>query len=142
MGRFVCGVMNLRGSPCLTSVSKAGDRCEQHVGVIDIPLQDTISTLAQAIQTLRGKQGETWFREALCRTLPPDQRKLFHGHSNDPAKQAHIEQQAKSICAKCDSQKACLQYALQTMQEHGIWGGATEGERRQLRNKRRSQKAS
>jgi len=40
---------------------------------------------------------------------------------------------AKTLCGECPVKNACLQYALETKQEHGIWGGTTEEERRRLR---------
>lgn len=40
---------------------------------------------------------------------------------------------AKAVCQDCQVQDACLQFALETNQEAGIWGGATEDERRRLR---------
>lgn len=41
--------------------------------------------------------------------------------------------QAKAICQGCPVREQCLQYALRTGQDHGIWGGLTAGERRGLR---------
>nr|WP_200946672.1 WhiB family transcriptional regulator [Janibacter sp. Soil728] len=43
------------------------------------------------------------------------------------------EQRAKAICAGCRVVKECLAYALRTGQDHGIWGGLTSQERRDLR---------
>jgi WhiB family transcriptional regulator, redox-sensing transcriptional regulator len=40
---------------------------------------------------------------------------------------------AKTICAGCTVRAQCLDYALDTNQEPGIWGGLTEDERRTLR---------
>jgi WhiB family redox-sensing transcriptional regulator len=37
------------------------------------------------------------------------------------------------VCHNCDAQKACLEFALATNQESGVWGGTTEDERRKLR---------
>lgn len=42
---------------------------------------------------------------------------------------------AKAICAQCQVQEDCLQYALVTNQEAGIWGGYAEDERRRLRKR-------
>jgi WhiB family redox-sensing transcriptional regulator len=42
---------------------------------------------------------------------------------------------AKMICAACPVQEDCLQYALQTNQESGVWGGYAEDERRRLRKR-------
>lgn len=42
---------------------------------------------------------------------------------------------AKQICAICTVSEECLQYALETNQEAGIWGGHAEDERRRLRKR-------
>ncbi len=40
---------------------------------------------------------------------------------------------AKAVCRGCPVRAECLRYAMQTAQDHGIWGGTTEEERRQAR---------
>lgn len=47
-------------------------------------------------------------------------------------------EQAKAICAGCQVQRACLDFALSTGQIHGVWGGTTEEERQRLRRSHRS----
>jgi WhiB family redox-sensing transcriptional regulator len=42
------------------------------------------------------------------------------------------EAKAKTICATCSVQPACLDYALSIREPHGIWGGLNEHERREL----------
>lgn len=42
---------------------------------------------------------------------------------------------AKAVCAACPVTEDCLQYAFETNQVSGIWGGTTEDERRSLRRK-------
>jgi WhiB family redox-sensing transcriptional regulator len=46
---------------------------------------------------------------------------------------------AKAVCASCDVQGSCLEYALSCREKFGIWGGATEAERVSML--RRSQRA-
>lgn len=41
------------------------------------------------------------------------------------------EQRAKEICGGCSVQQECLDYALSIREQHGIWGGSTESERRE-----------
>ena len=43
--------------------------------------------------------------------------------------------EAKDICSDCLVTEDCLQYALQTNQEAGVWGGYAEDERRRLRKR-------
>ena len=46
---------------------------------------------------------------------------------------------AKEVCAQCGVQGTCLEYALSTREKVGVWGGATERERRRIvRQRRRS----
>jgi WhiB family redox-sensing transcriptional regulator len=46
---------------------------------------------------------------------------------------------AKEVCAVCGVREACLEYALAYREKDGIWGGATERERRRIiRQRRRS----
>ncbi|MFM8302673.1 MAG: WhiB family transcriptional regulator [Actinomycetota bacterium] len=40
---------------------------------------------------------------------------------------------ARRICTACHVSRECLEFALATNQEAGIWGGTTEEERRKLR---------
>lgn len=72
---------------------------------------------------------EDWREEASCRHTDPDL--FFPIGSTGPA----LEQiaSAKAVCAECPVQVACLEFALATNQESGIWGGASEEERRKLR---------
>jgi len=42
---------------------------------------------------------------------------------------------AKEICTTCDVRSQCLDYALRTDQDFGIWGGFDEDERRRLRQR-------
>ena len=46
--------------------------------------------------------------------------------------EAQIET-ARRICRACQVSDECLEFALATNQEAGIWGGTTEEERRKLR---------
>ena len=40
---------------------------------------------------------------------------------------------AKAVCRECLAREECLEYALATNQDSGIWGGTSEEERRKLR---------
>ena len=43
---------------------------------------------------------------------------------------------AKAICAACPVREACLEFALVTRQDDGVWGGLDETERRRVRRRR------
>ena len=54
----------------------------------------------------------------------------------DDDEQAEI---AKQGCEECNVKSTCLEYALSQREKIGVWGGATERERRRiLRQRRRS----
>lgn len=46
------------------------------------------------------------------------------------------EAEAKQICARCEVRSDCLEYALRVRENHGIWGGLNEMERRVLLRRR------
>ena len=74
-------------------------------------------------------ESDEWRRTAACRDTDPDL--FFPVGTTGPA----IEQiaNAKAVCRQCESQTACLEYAIATNQDSGIWGGTSEEERRQMR---------
>jgi WhiB family redox-sensing transcriptional regulator len=44
---------------------------------------------------------------------------------------------AQRICAECPVSEPCLEYALEHHIDHGVWGGASERERRRILRRRR-----
>jgi WhiB family redox-sensing transcriptional regulator len=44
---------------------------------------------------------------------------------------------AKMVCHGCDVRISCLEHALASREKVGVWGGATERERRRLIRQRR-----
>jgi WhiB family redox-sensing transcriptional regulator len=72
---------------------------------------------------------DDWRDFAACRDTNPDL--FFPVGTTGPA----IEQieQAKAVCHECPVQTACLEFALLTNQDSGVWGGTSEEERRKLR---------
>jgi WhiB family transcriptional regulator, redox-sensing transcriptional regulator len=72
---------------------------------------------------------DDWRENSACRDTDPDL--FFPVGTTGPA----IEQieTAKTVCRACDVRSKCLEYALVTNQDSGIWGGTSEEERRALR---------
>ena len=70
-----------------------------------------------------------WRGQARCLGSDPD---LFFplGGTGAPLAQAEA---AKLVCGECDVRMRCLQFALETNQGTGVWGGTDEEERRALR---------
>ena len=72
---------------------------------------------------------DDWRERALCRDTEPD---LFFPVGSTGTALEQIEA-AKTVCSGCDVRALCLEFALATNQESGVWGGTSEEERRKLR---------
>ena len=73
-----------------------------------------------------------WASRGACRDHDPD---LFFPIGAAGRGLCQIAE-AKAVCAYCPVRADCLGYALATGQDAGVWGGATEDERRQIRSAR------
>ena len=73
-----------------------------------------------------------WRHRALCRDEDPE---LFFPIGTTGPALLQVEQ-AKAVCRRCPAARDCLDWALATGQDSGVWGGLSEDERRAL--KRRS----
>ena len=73
-----------------------------------------------------------WRHEALCRDTDPA---LFFPVGTTGNALVQIDH-AKNTCGECTVAQDCLDFALDTNQDSGIWGGLTEEERRVIRRKR------
>lgn len=71
----------------------------------------------------------SWRVNAACRDTDPNL--FFPVGTTGPA----VEQirSAKEVCCGCLARDACLEFAIVTNQDTGIWGGTAEDERRLLR---------
>jgi len=76
---------------------------------------------------------DTWRKDAACRNSDPNL--FFPVGDTGPA--IELIANAKAICVNCAAQTACLEYALATRQDYGIWGGTTEEERKSIISKKR-----
>jgi WhiB family redox-sensing transcriptional regulator len=76
-----------------------------------------------------------WRHEAACLDEDPE---LFWPIGNTGPSILQIEE-AKEVCRRCDVVETCLRWALDTGQDHGVWGALSEDERRTL--KRRESRA-
>ena len=72
-----------------------------------------------------------WQVHAACRGLGDEY--FFPADTNERGryKQAR-ERAAKSVCATCPVVEECLRWALAVGEMHGVWGGLTAPERRQM----------
>ena len=69
-----------------------------------------------------------WMLRAKCRGVTPTE--FF------PSDGVGVEF-AQRICGNCPVRDECLEYALKFRIEHGVWGGASERERRRILRRRR-----
>lgn len=73
-----------------------------------------------------------WMSCGKCRELDPG----FFFPSDGVGVQA-----AQRICSECPVREPCLEYALANRIDHGVWGGASERERRRMLRRRRLERA-
>ena len=97
---------------------------------VDRPLGGVVSLTIPRTIPLHA-QDDNWRDVAACRDTDPDL--FFPVGTTGPA----IEQidSAKAVCDTCPSKQPCLEYALSTNQDSGVWRGTSEEERRKLRRK-------
>lgn len=67
---------------------------------------------------------EDWHSQAVCSQTDPE---AFYPEKGGSTKEA------KRICRGCPVQKQCLQWALDTDERFGVWGGLSDRERRRLK---------
>jgi WhiB family transcriptional regulator, redox-sensing transcriptional regulator len=70
----------------------------------------------------------SWQNRAACRGVDTN---IFFPATDEEAEPAKI------VCAACPVREACLEHALADREREGIWGGATERERRRIIRQRR-----
>jgi WhiB family redox-sensing transcriptional regulator len=71
----------------------------------------------------------TWRQYAACRDEEPD---LFFPIGNTGIALLQIEE-ATAVCRRCPVMDSCRQWALETGQDFGVWGGMSEDERRDIK---------
>ena len=78
------------------------------------------------------ESADIWRDNALCRDTDPD---LFFPVGSTGNALTSIDH-AKRVCGDCNVMQDCLDFALETNQDSGIWGGLSEEERRTIRRRR------
>src|SRR5437870_2644587 len=92
-----------------------------HTGLVDAFGRPALEEVIQGVNL-------SWRSSASCRGLDPA---IFVPASEEDAAEA------KASCAGCLVRQACLEYALVSRERDGVWGGATEKERRRILRHRR-----
>jgi WhiB family redox-sensing transcriptional regulator len=77
--------------------------------------------LLRAIQDRH--EDQTWRVRGVCRSVDPE---VFFPAPNEAS------DTAIALCRTCDVQGACLAWALEAGDCHGVWGGTTARERRAM----------
>jgi WhiB family redox-sensing transcriptional regulator len=72
-----------------------------------------------------------WRHDALCREEDPE---LFFPIGNTGPALLQIDE-AKQVCQRCPVTASCLQWALESGQDAGVWGGLSEDERRAVKRR-------
>lgn len=87
----------------------------------------TSSTTAPRTSTSMTLVGDSteWQEQARCRSTDPE---IFH-----PSGRGSSSSPAKRICKGCPVIEACLQYALDNDERHGVWGGLDQRQRKALK---------
>ncbi|SDD18520.1 WhiB family transcriptional regulator [Streptomyces prasinopilosus] len=80
---------------------------------------------------------DDWRTRAACRDEDPDL--FFPIGTSGPA--LFQTEQAKTVCRRCPVQRQCLDWALETGQSLGVWGGTSETERRALKRRLKARRA-
>ena len=71
---------------------------------------------------------QQWRSKAACQGLDPE---IFYPLDDEDG------DEAKAVCDGCPVREACLEHALGYREKEGVWGGASERERRRIIRQRR-----
>lgn len=88
----------------------------------------TVEPTTEGTTSGAGSIGFTWMLKARCRGAEPTE--FFPSDGTGVISAQHI-------CDGCQVCTECLEYALEHQIEHGVWGGASERERRRILRRRR-----
>src|SRR5258708_220835 len=87
-------------------------------------LSEVIVPLAHVIVRPEDVDDQGWQDRALCAQTDPEAFFPEKGGST---------REAKRVCRSCEVRAECLDYALESDERFGIWGGMSERERRRLK---------
>lgn len=107
------------------SVSTAKNR---YARLLDTYLPDLPEALC------RDQDPEKWFGPHVCDQDCDGPDGCMAGKS-EQGRFARIKA-AKAVCEECPVREQCLDWAVETNQEFGVWGGKTERERAVIRRER------
>jgi WhiB family transcriptional regulator, redox-sensing transcriptional regulator len=73
----------------------------------------------------------TWRNRAACLDENPE---LFFPIGNTGPALVQIEE-AKGVCGRCEVVETCREWAMESGQDDGVWGGLCEDERRSMKRR-------
>lgn len=88
---------------------------------------------AEPRTTDRAQHRAQWRSLSACRDVDPE---MFFPAPRSLTMFVQLAR-AKAICGSCPVTEECLRYALSTGQNHGVWGGTSEEERRTMGRRQR-----
>lgn len=77
-------------------------------------------------------RGTDWRHFSACQDTDPE----LHFPIGNTGPALIQAEQAKAVCRRCPVKTDCLNFALDSGQDAGVWGGKTEEERRAMRHHR------
>lgn len=86
-------------------------------------------TTTRTHDTARRMVGD-WMADALCAQTDPE---AFHPEKG----QVQDTRAARAVCLNCPVREQCLEFALASGDEFGVYGGLTPHERRQEKRRRK-----
>ncbi|MGW4559473.1 WhiB family transcriptional regulator [Streptomyces sp. NPDC004365] len=87
-------------------------------------VSDLFCAAATAVHGVQGCAVLTWHEKAACRDCDTD---LFFPISMQGAGRRQADE-AKAVCSMCSVREQCADWAVDTAQQYGIWGGMDEAE--------------
>ncbi|AWH90954.1 WhiB family transcriptional regulator [Dietzia lutea] len=77
----------------------------------------------------------SWRDSAAC----IGQEDLFYGAEDESkGERRRKEEKAKTVCAVCPVFETCRQFAMESKELYGVWGGTTESERNAMAGRHRT----
>jgi WhiB family redox-sensing transcriptional regulator len=112
-------------------VTKAGRRCAAALGNRCRPAGRSEPATEHETNDIEEYTTMDWRHRALYRDEDPE---LFFPIGTTGPGLVQIEQ-AKAVCRRCPVVQSCLDWALRSGQDSGVWGGLSEDERRALKRR-------
>ncbi len=129
MTRMLHSILTTQVPPVRPAIIEAGPNTSTGLGAPGVMVGGVAVSIRAAMWN-----DLSWREKAACHDI--DTNTFFPvGLTGSSIEQTN---RAKTICRSCPAQAPCLEFALRTNQDHGVWGAHTEEERRALRRARRA----